>query len=152
MTIKFHFNKLLFFLLLFPSFIVFAQEPDPDFTDKMALQESQRFLLKSSFKESANYAETDLIYQRMEWEIDPNMKYIRGIVTSYFTSQVENLIEIEFDLNDTISVDSVIQHKQKINYIQKSNKLIVQLKQPLQNQQSDSVHVYYRGVPEPEIN
>ncbi|HSO86896.1 MAG TPA: M1 family aminopeptidase [Draconibacterium sp.] len=138
------------FLLLMIS--VFAQEPDPNFTDKIALQESQRFHLKSSFKESSNYAETDLVYQRMEWEIDPNIKYIKGSVTSYFKSQVNNLTKIEFDLNDTLTVDSVIQDKMKINFIQNENKLIISLNQSLSNQQLDSVHVYYQGVPVPEIN
>lgn len=140
------------FLFLFAAILGFAQEPDPNFTDKMALQESQRFHLKSSFKESVNYTETDLIYQRMEWEINPNYKYIKGIVTSYFTSQVENLTKIEFDLNDIMKVDSVIQNNQKINFSLNENKLIISLNQSLSNQQLDSVHVYYQGVPEPEIN
>jgi len=143
------FSILIFILLILPAF---AQEPDPNFTDKMALQESKRFLLKSSFQESESYSKTDLVYQRMEWEIDPNVKYIKGVVTSYFKSQVDNLNEIEFDLNDTISVDSVIQNKLKINFTQNENKLLIQLKHSLQNQQLDSVHVYYQGEPEPEIN
>jgi len=147
--LKFLLSILLFILFNIPSF---SQEPDPNFTDKMALQESHRFLLKSSFKESANYAETDLIYQRMEWVINPNIKYIKGKVTSYFTSQVENLTKIEFDLNDTMKVDSVMQHKLKIGFTQNENKLVINLNKPLKNQQTDSVHVYYQGVPEPEIN
>jgi len=143
------FSILIFILLILPSF---AQESDPNFTDKMALQESKSFLLKSSFKENESYSETDLVYQRMEWEIDPNVKYIRGVVTSYFKSKIENLTQIEFDLNDTITVDSVIQNKQKINFTQNENKLIIPLHQSLSNQQLDSVQVYYQGVPEPEIN
>lgn len=146
--------KTVLFIIFFALFIgfVFAQEPNTDFTDKMALQESHRFLLKSSYKESANYAETDLVYQRMEWEINPNVKYIKGKVTSYFTSQVENLTKIEFDLNDTMKVDSVVQHKFKIGFAQNENKLFINLNKPLKNLQTDSVHVYYQGVPEPEIN
>ncbi len=143
--------KSIVFFLLVPIF-AFAQGPDPDFTDKMALQERQKFLLKSTFKESRNYARYDLVYQRMEWEINPNVKYIKGVVTSYFISQIDNLAEIEFDLNDTITVDSVVKNKQKIHFIQNENKLLIQLKQPLQNLQPDSVHVFYQGEPEPEIN
>lgn len=138
-------------MLFLTVFSVFGQEPDPNFTDKMALQESKRFHLKSTFKEYQSYAETDLVYQRMEWEIDPNIKYIKGSVTSYFTSQVENLTEIEFDLNDTLTVDSVFQNNQKINFIQNDNKVIIPLIRPLSHLQLDSVQVFYQGEPEPEL-
>jgi aminopeptidase N len=141
-----------FILFLFLTvYSVFGQAPDPNFSDKMALQEQQKFLLKSTFKESESYAETDLVYQRMEWEIDPNVKYIKGSVTSYFTSQVENLTEIEFDLNDTLTVDSVFQNNQKIIFIQNDNKLIIPLIHPLSYLQLDSVQVFYQGEPEPEL-
>ncbi|MDO8952290.1 MAG: M1 family aminopeptidase [Draconibacterium sp.] len=117
----------------------------------MAEQEQHKFFLKSAFKESANYADYDLVYQRMEWEIDPNLKYIKGVVTSFFKSQIENLTQIEFDLNGTLSVDSVFQNNQKINFTQNNNKLIIPLIQPLQNNKLDSVRVFYQGEPEPEL-
>ncbi len=139
------------FLLIFIS--AFAQESDPDFSDKIAAQEQQKFLLKSTFKESQNYAETDLVYQRMEWLIDPNVKYINGNVTSYFVSQVEDLIEIEFDLNDsTMTVDSVFQDGHKIDFTLSEKKLRIALSQPLQTSELDSVTVFYQGEPEPKNN
>lgn len=118
------------------------------FADKLALTDSKRFLLKSSFKESQNYSETDLVYQRMEWEIDPNISYISGCVTSYFTSQVDNLTEIEFDLNDTMRVDSVIHNKQKVSFSQNENKILIELSHPLKIMDLDSVQVFYQGEPE----
>jgi len=72
-------------------FSAFAQKPDPNFTDKMADQEKASFKLKSTFQESQNYSDFDLVYQRMEWEVNPNVNYIKGSVTSYFVSQLENL-------------------------------------------------------------
>ena len=134
-------------------FAAFTQEPDPNFSDKMALQESKRYLLKSTFKESQNYSDYDLVYQRIAWEINPNVKYINGSVTSYFKSQLENLTEIEFDLNDsTMMVDSVFQHNQKINFTQNDSKLRIILNIPLKNLTLDSISVFYQGEPEPEIN
>ena len=56
---------------------VFAQKPDPDFFDKIAFQEKTNFINKSAFVESQNYSLTDFVYQRMEWEINPNVLYIR---------------------------------------------------------------------------
>ncbi|HSH18991.1 MAG TPA: M1 family aminopeptidase [Draconibacterium sp.] len=128
----------------------YAQQPDPNFTDKIAFQDRAKFLLKSGFKESQNYSDFDLVYQRMEWEINPNVRYIKGSVISYFTSQVENLTEIEFDLNDTMRVDSVIQHNQNIEFTHEANKLMIKLAEPLKKLQLDSLQVYYEG--EPAIN
>ena len=141
------------FLLIFSVSVAFSQGPDPDFIDKIAAQEKQKFMLKSSFKESQNYSDYDLVYQRMEWEINPNVKYIKGKVTSYFVSQLEELTQIEFDLNDsTLTVDSVFQHNQKIDFTQSEKKLRILLSQPLQVSEVDSISVFYQGEPEPEIN
>ena len=142
----------IFFLLLTVA-AAFAQQPDPDFTDKIADQEKQKFMLKSTFKESHNYSDYDLVYQRMEWEINPDVKYIKGKVTSYFVSQLEELTQIEFDLNDsTMNVDSVFQHNQKIYFTQNNKKLRIVLSHSLQKTEIDSITVFYQGEPEPKIN
>src|SRR5690606_14808318 len=139
--------------LLLTVCLAFAQGPDPDFTDKIAVQEQQKIMLKSAFKESQSYSDYDLVYQRMEWEIDPNVKYIKGKVTSYFVSQLEELTQIEFDLNDsTMIVDSVIQRNQKLDFTLSGKKLRVVLSQSLQASQIDSISVFYQGEPEPKIN
>jgi len=141
--------KNVFSILFLVCFAIYgyAQAPDPNFSDKMALQEKKQFILKSAFQESQHYADYDLVYHRLELKIEPNVNYIQGVVTSYFTSQVENLAEIEFDLNDTLTVDSVLQHRQKISFLQNNDKLLIQLQQPLQNLQLDSVQVFYQGEP-----
>jgi aminopeptidase N len=125
----------------------FAQKPDPDFTDKMALQDQQKFRLKSTFKENESYSETDLVYQRMEWEIDPNVKYIRGVVTSYFKSKIENLTKIEFDLKQSMTVISVVHRNQKIGFSRNGDKLIIPINGLLAAEQTDSVQIFYQGEP-----
>lgn len=140
-----------FLLLIFCQ--AFAQKPDPDFTDKIAVQEQQKFILKSTFKERQSYSDYNLVYQRMEWEINPNVKYIKGKVTSYFISQLEELTQIEFNLNDsTMTVDSVFQQNQKLDFILNEKKLRITLSQPLQASEIDSISVFYQGEPEPKIN
>ena len=124
-----------------------AQQPDPNFSDKMAMQESKNFIQKSTFKESLNFALYDLVYQRMEWEINPNVKYIKGKVTSYFVSKINNLNEIEFDLHTLMTVDSVFQNSQKINFSRIDNKIKFQLNNSIHEQQLDSVSIYYQGEP-----
>lgn len=92
------------------TFFVFAQKTDPYFFDKMAFLEKSHFIKKSTFVESQNYNLTDVIYQRMEWEINPNVLYIKGVITTHFKSKTQNLKEIEFDLHNLMTVDSVVQN------------------------------------------
>ncbi len=146
--------KSIYFALVFIAiaYIAIAQGPDPDFNDKMAERESKSYQLKSAFKESRNYSDYDLVYQRMEWEINPNIRFIKGNVTSYFKSRVANLTEIEFDLNGALTVDSIVQHKQKIDFVHKENKLSFRLNNPLTFSALDSVQVFYQGMPEPAMS
>jgi len=143
-------RKFLFFILIYLSWLipVLAQEPAPDFTDKMALQESRQFRLKSAFQEFQDYSNYDLIYQRMEWKIDPAVKYISGKVTSYFKSETENLAEIGFDLDSLMTIDSVFYQNQKVQVKRNGDRFFIQFENPLSSGQIDSVSVFYQGEPE----
>ncbi len=143
-------RKSVIFILIYYSWLipVLAQQPDPDFTDKIALQESRQFRLKSAFQEFQDYSNYDLIYQRMEWKIDPAVKYISGKVTSYFKSETENLAEIGFDLDSLMTIDSVLYQNQKVQFERRGDRFFVQLENQIPMGQIDSVSVYYQGEPE----
>ncbi|NOR76045.1 MAG: peptidase M1, partial [Draconibacterium sp.] len=126
---------------------VFAQIPDFDFFDKIAFQEKSNFIKKTAFVESQNYNLTDFVYQRMEWEIDPDTLFIKGVVTTWFKSKTQNLNEIEFDLSLSLNVDSVVQNNQKLTFNQSQNKIIITLPERLNEGQLDSVSIYYQGIP-----
>lgn len=145
-------RKGLFILLLVSAVLAaFAQQPDAYFTDKMALQERQKFLLKSAFVENQTYDDYDLVYQRLEWQVDPGIKYIQGSVTSYFKSRLQQLSVVEFDLRTGMVVDSVFQRNQQVTFTHQDDKLAVQIR-PLSLSETDSVQVFYHGEPEPEIS
>ncbi len=144
-------KKFLFFLLSWVCFSGFSQVPDLKFTDKMALAEKEQYRLKSTFSESENYTDFDLTYQRMEWEVDPTVKYIKGKVTSVFKCLINEMDTIDFDLNDKMTVDSVIHKNHKIEFQQLNNKIVIPLNPSLLNNQIDSVTVFYQGIPEPDI-
>lgn len=129
------------------TFSVFAQKPDPDFIDKIARQEKSSQLKKAAFIESKSYTNTDVVYHRMELEIDPDSLYIKGVITTYFKSATPDLNEIEFDLLSIMTVDSVVLHQQKIDFTQAENKLKIPLTTPLNEGQLDSVSVFYQGNP-----
>lgn len=124
-----------------------AQENDLFISDKIALEEQRIFELKSSFTESESNSETDFIYQRMEWHVDPAVRHISGKVTSYFKSKTELLDKIELDLVDSLNVDSVFIGNSKATFTHQDNKIIIPLTSVLPFHHIDSVSVFYQGIP-----
>jgi aminopeptidase N len=125
----------------------YAQNPDPDFSEKVAVQESKRLMKLASFKEQESYAETDLIYQRMEWKVDPAVKYITGMVTSYFKAHSEGVSKVIFDLKDNMQVDSVIQKNARLTFTHSDDLLTIMLKNQMAQNIIDSISVFYQGQP-----
>ena len=139
-----------YFLAIFIS-VVFntnGQEPDPFFAEKTALSESRKMLKSASFTEQSGYAETDLIYQLMEWNVDPAIKYISGKITSYFRVKSTSINKISFDLMDNLTVDSVVQNKTRMNFVHSGDILTISLKKTLEKGVIDSLSVYYQGIPD----
>lgn len=104
--------------------------------------------LKSLEKESSNYSQTDFIYQRMDWQIDPGIRYIKGSVSSHFISKTDQLSELEMDLHSGMEIDSIIQGEQTITYTHNSHKILMKLNTSLNEGDIDSIRIYYKGVPE----
>lgn len=124
-----------------------AQENELFISDKIALEESRNFQLKSTFIESQNNSLTDFIYQRMEWQVDPAVHYISGKVTTHFKSKTELLNTIEFDLSDALTIDSVFIGNNSAPFTHQNNKIEINLPEPLMLNQLDSASVFYHGVP-----
>jgi aminopeptidase N len=148
-----YFNKqemkfFFFAIFIFAVWNVSGQVPDPDFAEKTALSESGKMLKLASFKEQAAYAETDLTYQRMEWNVDPAIKYISGKITTYFKVKSVFIDIISFDLMKNLTVDSVVQHKSQVDFYRTGNVLTILLREPLEKGVIDSLSVYYKGIPD----
>lgn len=133
-------------LIFFPALLT-AQEKALFFTDKIAREESKNFQLKSHFSESASYSKYDLIYQQMNWEVNPEIYYIKGAVTSHFVSKTDSLSDIEFDLHAELIVDSIIQNGQQLVYLREANKISIGLNDTLKKDETDSLTIYYQGEP-----
>lgn len=140
-------RKICLLLFLAVSFSVYAQEPDFDLIEKIISNEKSAAANRMSFVESTNYGLTDVVYQRMEWEIDPSINYIKGSVSTHYKSLSQDLSEIEFDIHTDMIIDSVIQNKQSLSFNRNENKLIVTLQNSLTENQLDSVKIYYQGEP-----
>ena len=113
--------------------------------EKMADEESRQKALIYHFTESKEYNETDFIYQRMEWEVDPSIRFISGKVTSYFKILAESVDTIFLDLHQNLQVDSIVRKNLKIPFIHTNHKIRI----PFEGNtgQIDSMSVFYHGVP-----
>lgn len=124
---------------------IFSQNPLINMAEGKQFVPSHK-LARSSKPNS--YFKSDFIYHRLEWEINPAIRYIKGKVTTHFKSRVPQLSEIEFDLHQSLSVDSVVWHQQKVQFNHEQNKLVVPLFHNLVFDEIDSISVYYQGEPQ----
>ena len=150
---KFHLQTALFFLLsLFCCSGLLAQiDPSVIFDqDEIICKEQERAELIFHQKTSRNQFayQTDMHYQRIEWEIDPSVKYIKGKITYYFSSEINNLGELVLDLTDSLHVNSVERNGVPLPYTHSSDWLLtIDLDKVLNIGDYDSLTVSYEGVP-----
>jgi len=135
-------------LFLIFSFIqLWAQAPDPDFIEKMALAEGQSYLKSAFFKESDDYSECDLIYQKLDFTIDPAIRRIQGAISSTVKFLKDDISKIRFDLTDSLTVDSVIWEKGKTTFTHLGDKIYVDVPIQIRKNNLAQVQIYYHGVP-----
>ncbi len=142
-------------ILLFPLIIILifffnrlnAQQMQHELIEASSDNKAAEFFQINNFSETQDYFAYDLIYQRMEWFIDPRIRYIQGKITSYVKIHKDGLNDIEFDLDSSLVVDSVLHEGINIDFSHNINKLIVHLPESLSPGAVDSVSVYYQGEP-----
>ncbi len=153
---KFHIPLLLFSLLMAVFSTAMAQKTDDGSFEKIIDAEKKsfsNFVQNDRIKGEQNYTGSvasdnfHVNFYRCEWEIDPNVRFIKGKVTSYFTI-VSSTDKIIYDLSDTLTVDSITWHGNQITFQKISNDGL-QLTFPLilNTGQKDSVSIFYKGVP-----
>jgi aminopeptidase N len=149
--------SILIFALLFASAHQASAQIAPDsLAEKFADIEKKSFInlsANSRISGTQNYTRTassnnfDINFYRCEWEVDPNIRFIKGKVTPYFTI-TSSTDKIVFDLSDTLTVDSITYHGGQLVF-QKIGNDGLQLLFPsvLNAGQKDAVSIYYKGVP-----
>lgn len=90
----------------------------------------------------------DIKYHRMEWEINPEVLYIKGNVTTYFEPMENDFESLHFDFSDALTIDSILYKGTQLNYSQSGNRILeINFNTPLSKAILDSVTVYYQGIP-----
>lgn len=142
--------KLQFILtLVCATFLIKAQTPVNKYKalDIPAMeQKAQAAKFRSVLSGASN--NYDLKYHRCEWEIDPAVFYIKGAITSYFKPTVSGFNLMEFDLSDSLTVDSVKYHNLNLSFThQPADILEINLPSVIPVNTVDSITVYYGGTP-----
>ncbi|NQU88642.1 MAG: T9SS type A sorting domain-containing protein [Mariniphaga sp.] len=140
------------FLLILLGLSSYSQKPSLNYIDKIAESKANLYLRKAHFSENISNTDYDLIYQRMEWEINPAVKYIKGAITSHFISNKTELESIQFDLHHALTIDSVKYKNQFLAYLHQNNVLTVSLETHLNSSELDSLTVFYQGIPESTVS
>jgi aminopeptidase N len=97
--------------------------------------------------QSVSSPDYDVYFYKCEWEIDPAVRYIKGVVRPHFTITAATA-SITLDLSNALTVDSVIYHGSKTTFQQSAtDALRIQFPAGLPVGQKDSVSIYYKGIP-----
>jgi aminopeptidase N len=88
----------------------------------------------------------DAKYYRCEWELDPNVRFIKGKVTVYYTL-INAGTSISLDLMNDLVVDSVTQRNILVTKQHTNNVLQINFAATVNTGVLDSASIYYQGVP-----
>lgn len=110
--------------------------------------ERKAFQQKLRSPENALTADYDIIYHRLEWDVNPAVKYISGEITSYFSVLEEDFQTVHFDLATNMQVNEVLYHGEVMAFEQLPGDLLkIDLPAPLAQGTIDSISVDYEGIP-----
>ena len=140
-------KKYLFLLWLVIANVAQGQVPGADLNDKAASLEAQSYLQKANFTEAPGNASYDLIYQRLNLQVDPAVSYISGEVLSRFKFLKDNVNEINFDLSSSLTVDSVYFEGSKIAFQHSANVIHLTLPVSTSTAPTRELTIYYQGAP-----
>jgi aminopeptidase N len=140
-------KKLIFLLLIIAVKHSNAQAPDPNFNDKMAWSEGQNRIKSAAFKEAIDYTSFDLVYQRLNFEVDPAINYISGSVLSKIRFLKPNITSIHFDLSSALKVDSITFDARNIVFQDHSDKITIDLPLTMQESLLHQIEIFYHGAP-----
>ena len=140
-------KKLAFLFLILAFHFSRAQAPDPDFNDKAAFNDRLAYQKSAGYAESADYSSIDVIYQRLNFTVDPAVNYISGSVFSSIKFLKDDVALVQFDLNDVMIVDSVQYNQKKIVFEHSANKINITLPSIASKNAVGSVEVFYHGAP-----
>ena len=138
-------RSILILLLLAVHFSYAQERSDPQSIARMEMQAHQQQFtgFTGGTASSDNF---DVKYYRLEWQIDPAVRYITGKVTVYY-KMVGASSSITLDLMSVLNADSVKQRGTMLNISQPNNILVINFPGTVAAGVLDSISIWYKGVP-----
>lgn len=132
------------------SWLLFPQNPPfTDNTQKIAAADMKAFHPDLFSQKSRPGNNIDVTYTRFDWLINPEVLFISGNITMIFNTLEESATEIRLELNQTMTIDSIIHQGEKTTWTYDNDfQFAVQLTDMIPPSTVDSLRIYYRGVPE----
>jgi len=139
-------SKYLFSLIIFICVCSICYSQNEDDCSKNRIYSTQKLFNSKNISTNTgnNY---DISYHRFNLEINPEILYIKGSITTYFKTTQDNVNNITFDLSSTLTVDSVLYHNNKTEIIHTFDILDIKITQILNKNSLDSVTIFYKGIP-----
>ncbi len=137
-------NFLIIILFIFINNI-YAQYENK-FSDLKCKRNHANFINNENDFVGVNY---DVVYHRFSWEVNPEIFYIKGEVTTYFYTTENNVQEITFNMSSALNVDSVVYHQEQLSSNLENDILKITLSNNISQENTlDSITVYYQGEPD----
>jgi len=138
-------------LLSFSSLVYSQVDFNADFDpDDIICKEQER---AAGLMEMANHRnlaadQSDIFYQVMRWDLDPNVNYIKGVISYHFKSKVDHLDQFVLDLANSHQVNYVRRGNQDLAFTHTPDQLLtIDLGKSLSIGDIDSLTVSYEGIP-----
>lgn len=133
-----------FYTLLFLTVLGWAQPSAKDMP--WIAQEKKAFEAIKNVQVNANTQNYDVRYHKLELKVNPENRFIAGVVTTHFKAH-ENLTNVVFDLANELKVTQVKQNNVSASFSQSANQLVIQLPQLVPIGTESNVEITYSGVP-----
>lgn len=131
-------------LLLFKT-IVFSQDNLVLF-EKMRVSEANSASKLIEIKTNPNTANYDITYHKLEFNVDPAVRFITGKVTTTYTA-LSNMSSLTFDFSNALTVSSVKRGLDILTFTQTATELQITLPASQTAGTSETVEINYSGVP-----
>ena len=118
--------------------------------DDLICREQQRATLWPALAQQRNYAadQTDMYYTEFHWDLDPAVYYIKGEITYYFKSKVNDLTQRVLDLDTTMQIHFIRRGNVDLTYIHSDDLLLtIDLNKSLNIGETDTLTIAYEGIP-----
>lgn len=148
-------------LVLLHAFLLFSKANAQQISAYQQMQQREiqtqqaLFLREENQTEATNGLDYDLKYYRLDLRLNPDTsvsggKFVRGAITTYFTTGVANFNRINFDFASALVCDSVYYHGAKLaaaNITEIGDTLRITIPNIAAINTLDSIKVFYKGSP-----